>query len=166
MNAEEVRLARQAIAVADGCAHRLARSHDALAARFPLTPTAVKSLPPDVEDDIDAFLKRFEQLVTAIQDQAFKAIAVLGGEEIRDLARREVAELMERLGAVPSAATFRTLVAIRNRIAHVYPDDPQRQSRNLNEAYGAVPDLRSAHAAVRRYLDRRLPPAAADQPRA
>ena len=64
---------------------------------------------------------------------------------------------MERLGALPSAGTFRTLVAIPNRIAHVYPDDPERQARNLNEAYAAVGDLQSAQDAVCRYLERRLP---------
>jgi uncharacterized protein YutE (UPF0331/DUF86 family) len=87
----------------------------------------------------------------------FKAIAVLGGEDIRELSRREIAELMERLGTLPSARTFRTLVAIRNRLAHVYPDDPERQARNLNEAYGAVAALLSAHAGAREYLNRRAP---------
>jgi hypothetical protein len=41
----------------------------------------------------------------------------------------------------------------------VYPDEPERQARNLNEAYAAAPDLLGAHAAARRYLERRLPPA-------
>jgi len=51
---------------------------------------------------------------------------------------------------------FRTLQAIRNRIAHVYPDDPDRQTTNLNEAWDAVPDLLAAHDTVRSYLERRL----------
>jgi uncharacterized protein YutE (UPF0331/DUF86 family) len=157
VSVDEVRLARQAVLAAAGCARRLERSHGKLAHRFPLTATVVTALSPEIEDDLDAFLKRFEQLVNTIQDELFKTIAVLGGEDVRGLARREVAELMERLGAIPSAATFRTLVAIRNRIAHVYPDDPERQASNLNEAYAAVARLLSAHVAVRRYLERRLP---------
>ena len=80
-----------------------------------------------------------------------------GGEDVRGLASREVAELMDRLGALPAAASFRLLVAIRNRIAHSYPDDPERQAGNLNAAYEAVPDLLAAHEGVRRYLERRLP---------
>jgi hypothetical protein len=66
---------------------------------------------------------------------------------------------MARLGALPAADRFRTIVAIRNRIAHVYPDDPDRQARNLNEAYATVPDLLAAGESVRRYLERRLPAA-------
>jgi len=154
---EEAALARQALRSAEGCARRLARSQGKLAAQFPLSPARVTALPPDVEDDLDAFLKRYEQLVNTIQDELFKVVAIVGGEDVRGLARREVTELMDRLGALPAAASFRLLVAIRNRIAHSYPDDPERQARNLNAAYEAVPDLLAAHEGVRRYLERRLP---------
>ncbi len=157
MSPEEEALARQALRSAEGCARRLARSQDKLAAHFPISSARVTALPPDVEDDLDAFLKRYEQLVNTVQDELFKVVAIVGGEDVRGLARREVAELMERLGALPSAATFRLIVAIRNRIAHVYPDDPGRQAGNLNAAYGAVPDVLASHEAVRRYLERRLP---------
>jgi len=154
---EEAALARQALRSADGSARRLARSQGKLAAQFPLSPARVTALPPDVEDDLDAFLKRYEQLVNTIQDELFKVVAIVGGENVRGLARREVAELMDRLGALPAAARFRLLVAIRNRIAYSYPDDPERQAGNLNAAYEAVPDHLAAHEGVRRYLERRLP---------
>lgn len=156
MTREETNLARQALLAAAGCARRLGRSQKKLAQRFPLNAATVLTLSPEAEDDLDAFLKRFEQLVNTLQDEIFKAIAVLGGENIRGLARREIAELMERLGALPAAATFRTLTAIRNRIAHVYPDDPERQAANLNEAYAAVGDLLSAYEVASRYLDGHL----------
>jgi hypothetical protein len=39
----------------------------------------VTALPPDVEDDLDAFLKRYEQLINAIQDELFKIVAIVGG---------------------------------------------------------------------------------------
>jgi uncharacterized protein YutE (UPF0331/DUF86 family) len=157
MSPEETALARQALRSAEGCARRLARSHGVLSAQFPLSVARVTALPPDVEDDLDAFLKRYEQLVNAIQDELFKVVAIVGGEDVRGLARREVAELMARLGALPSAESFRLLVAIRNRIAHSYPDDPGRQAASLNAAYETVPDLLAAHDGVRRYLERRLP---------
>jgi hypothetical protein len=83
--------------------------------------------------------------------------AFLGGEDIRSLSRREVAELMERLGALPSAANLRPLVTIRNGLAHLYPDDPERQVRNVSDAYSAVGDLPAAYESARRYIERRLP---------
>ena len=39
-------------------ARRLARSPRELAADFPLSPATVRALPPEVEDDLDAFLVR------------------------------------------------------------------------------------------------------------
>lgn len=156
MSREEVVFARQALIVASGCARRLERSQKTLASRFPLTASTVTTLPAEAEDHVDAFLKRFEQLVNTLQDEVFKAIAMIGEEDLRTLSRRDVAELMERLGALPSAATFRALTAIRIRIAHVYPDDPERQARNRNEAYGAIADLLAAHVAAKGYLERRL----------
>jgi uncharacterized protein YutE (UPF0331/DUF86 family) len=156
VTADEASVAGQALRAAAACARRLVRSQRTLAARFPLSPATLGTLPEDVEDDLDAFLKRYEQLVNSIQDELFTSVAILGGEDIRRLARREVSELMERLGALPSAERFRGLVAIRNRIAHVYPDDPDRQARNLNEAYAAIPDVLAAYETVRRYLQRRI----------
>jgi hypothetical protein len=156
VSADEVGLARQALLAAAGCARRLERSRRTLAGRFPLTASNIAALAPETEDDLDAFLKRFEQLVSMLQGEVFKAIAVIGGEDLHELSRREVSELMERLGAIPSAAIFRTLVAIRNRVSHVYPDEPERQARNVNEAYAAITDLLSAYDTARRYLEQRL----------
>ena len=82
---KRVALARQALRSAEGCARRLARSHGKLSAQFPLSPARVTALPPEVEDDLDAFLKRYEQLVNAIQDELFKVVAIVG--EISDSPR-------------------------------------------------------------------------------
>jgi hypothetical protein len=32
---------------------------------------------------------------------------------------------------IPSAGDFRELVLIRNRLAHLYPEEPERQAANL-----------------------------------
>ena len=57
------------------------------------------------------------------------------------MSRRDVAELTERLGAIPSARQFREFVTVRNRLAHLYPEDPARQAANLNAAHAASPQL-------------------------
>ena len=63
MNPEEASLAREALRAGAGCARRLVRSQRVLAPQFPLSPTAVGAMTPEVEDDLDAFIKRYEQLV-------------------------------------------------------------------------------------------------------
>jgi uncharacterized protein YutE (UPF0331/DUF86 family) len=152
---EEAALVDQALRAAEGCARRVRRSQRQLTVLFPLTARALQEATPEAEDDLDAFMKRFEQMVSALQDELFTAIALVGGEDTRSLSRREVTELMERLGALPSAARFRTLVAIRNRIAHVYPDQPERQASNLNEAFAAIDDLLAACERACHYLQER-----------
>ena len=79
-----------------------------------------------------------------LQDQVFIGLAIRESEEPRELSRRDLAELMERLGAIPSADQFRSFVGIRNRLAHLYPEEPDRQAANLNAAFEAAPGLLEA----------------------
>lgn len=106
----------------------------------------MQNLEPQHQDDVDAFLKRFEQLVLTLQDQVFIGLAVREGETPREMSRRDVTEVMERLGAIPSARDFRDFVSIRNRLGHLYPEDPAREAANLNAAYQATPQLLAAAA--------------------
>jgi hypothetical protein len=134
-------LLRRGLVAMERCATRLRRSVDRLGAFFPIDADRLQRLPLRQQDDIDAFLKRFEQLVLTLQDQVFTGFAIREGEDPRAMSRRDVAELMERLGALPSATQFREFVVVRNRLAHLYPEDPARQAANLNAAYEAAPAL-------------------------
>ena len=122
-----------------------------LRALLPIEPAHLPALEARQQDAIDAFLKRFEQLVLTLQDQLFVGLAIREGEDPRELSRRDMTELMERLHAIPSAGDFRELVMIRNRLAHLYPEEPERQAANLNAAYEATPRLlEAARQAARR----------------
>jgi len=140
----EPALLRRGLAASERCAARLERSLRRLRALLPIDPAHLPALEPRQQDDIDAFLKRFEQLVLTLQDQVFVGLAIQESEDPRELSRRDVTELMERLQAIPSASDFRALVMIRNRLAHLYPEEPERQAANLNAAYEATPRLLEA----------------------
>jgi hypothetical protein len=98
---------------------------------------------------------RPEQLVVSLQDQVFAGVANLEGGSLHELSRRDVTELMERLGAIPSAKEFRNLVTIRNRLKHLYPEDPARQAGNLNGAFQASPALLAAARHIASFATRR-----------
>lgn len=86
-----------------------------------------------------------------LQDQVFVGLAIREGEDARELSRRDMTELMERLGAISSAVDFRAFAIIRKRLAHLYPEDPERQAANLDAACEATPRLLdTARQAVRR----------------
>jgi hypothetical protein len=141
VSAPEPALLRRGILAMQRCATRLQRSVQRLPTFFPIDAGRLQELTPAKQDEVDAFLKRFEQLVLTLQDQVFVGLAIRDGEDPRQMSRRDSAELMERLGAIPSAKQFRDFVAVRNRLAHLYPEDPARQAANLNAAYEAAPAL-------------------------
>lgn len=153
MTAPEPALLRQGIVATQRCAARLRRSLGHLQPILPIDAAGLQNLEPEHQDDIDAFLKRFEQLVLTLQDQVFVGLVRWEGEDPREMSRRDVAELMERLGAIPSARQFRDFV--RNRLAHLYPEDPARQAANLNAAYDAAPQLLRASEQVADLVARR-----------
>ena len=151
MSAPEPALLRRGLVATEGCVARLERSLRRLRDLLPIDPARLPALEFRQQDDIDAFLKRFEQLVLTLQDQVFVGLAIREGEDTRELSRRDLTELMERLHAIPSAVGFRGFVMIRNRLAHLYPEDPERQAASLNAAYEATPRLLdTARQAVRR----------------
>ena len=135
MSAPEPALLRRGVSAMERCAVRLRRSLARLDAFFPIQAGRLQSLAPEQQDDVDAFLKRFEQLVLTLQDQVFVGLAILEGENPREMSRRD------RLGAIPSARQFRDFVAVRSHLAHLYPEDPAREAANLNAAYRAAPLL-------------------------
>lgn len=154
MSAPESSLLRRGVIAMQRCAARLRRSLACLDAFFPIDASRLQDLVPNRPDDIDAFLKRFEQLVLTLQDQVFVGLAIREEEDPREMSRRDVAELMERIGAIPSAGHFRNYVAVRNRLAHLYPEDPARQAANLNAAYEAAPLLLQTIEQVDRFAAR------------
>ena len=93
----------------------------------------LRGLTPERQDDIDAFPKRFRTRRSSALPFA--------KERIRARCCGATSpSLMERLGTLPSATQFRDFVAVRNRLAHLYPEDP-RQAMNLNATYEAAPAL-------------------------
>lgn len=151
MSGAERSLLSPALRAMAGCVRRLEASQAKLAPLFPLDADRLEALDPTAEEAMDAFLKRFEQLVTTIQDQLFRAIALVESEDLTGMSRRDVTERMEGLGAIPSASQFRDLVVLRNRLSHLYPDDPGRQVAILNAAYAGSTTLLAASALLQQY---------------
>lgn len=119
-------------------ARRLAATRRRLETVFPVTSTSIGKLDERRIESTDALVKRFEQLQNGLQDQLFRTLALFEGEDLRDRTRRDMAELMERIGVLPSAVDWSALAVLRNRLAHAYPTDRRRQARVLNEVFAAA----------------------------
>ncbi|HET6518787.1 MAG TPA: hypothetical protein VFG47_03090 [Geminicoccaceae bacterium] len=136
-----VELFRDNFAAAHAGAERLARSLERLAPQFPIGADQVAQLDLEQEDALDALLHRFTNLLALIQDRLFRGVALLEQEVLAGRSKRDLCNLMERFGVVPSAERFSTIAELRNKLAHDYPNDPAKQAERLNDAYNAASEL-------------------------
>ncbi|WP_338661369.1 hypothetical protein VQH23_14095 [Pararoseomonas sp. SCSIO 73927] len=128
----------EAVGTARHLAARLRRSLDWLAPHLLLDAETLPVLDAAHGEALDAFLLRFENLANHLQGSVFRRIAM--EEEGRDparMSRRDVVELMDRLGRIPSAAAFLDAARIRNILFHVYPDEPAKSAAILDRAAAA-----------------------------
>lgn len=111
---------------------RLSYSRSSVAGLFPMSPDRLDRITDTEEERLDALLFRFSSALSMVQDHLFKSIAIIEGEDISTSSRRDVANLMEKLGAIPSSGEITALSALRNKVSHVYPDHPEKQAEILN----------------------------------
>lgn len=97
-----------------------------------MSPDQLDEITDGEEERLDALLFRFSSAFSMVQDHLFKSIAIVEGEDISSSSRRDVANLMEKLGAIPSSGDITALSALRNKVSRVYPDHPEKQAGILN----------------------------------
>ena len=99
---------------------------------FPLSIDRINNLSDAEDESIDAFILRYSQSVSMIQDQLFRGIAYAEQESLVDRSNRDKSLLMEKLGAIRSADEFGTATMLRNKFSHHYPDESFEQIARLN----------------------------------
>ncbi len=146
----------RAVALVARLAESLRRSRERLAAEFPVSGAAVAAFDEATRTEADAFLKRFENLTNHLQDQVFRL--VVAAEAVREpggLSRRDTADYMEKLGVIADSDAFFDALRVRNRLSHVYPDEPARQAGQLNAAWSAAEVVLAAAATTKAWAARR-----------
>src|SRR3954452_22510088 len=130
-----------ALTGAERLAQRVGVSPSRVSHLLPIDADRLESLSVEEDERVVAFLKRVEQLIVLAQDQLFTGLAVVSDVKAKLESRRDYAELMEKVGAVGSADTWRLANRLRNRLAHVYPVASERQAAILNETFALAPEL-------------------------
>lgn len=147
------------VRLAERVAARLEASMARLAALFPLGAGRLSTLRDEEQERLDAFLKRFEQLTDLLQARLFRAVVALEGEDVGALSRRDVALVLERIGALASADEWAEIVLLRNVLSHEYPEEEARQAERLNMAFLKGRQLVATLRTLRGYAERKgLPP--------
>ncbi len=144
--AENHRLTRRVLA-------RLQSSAAKLQDLFPLPASAIDHLTEPRQETLDAFLKRFEQVVDLVENRLFRGLALLEGEDLAERSKRDITLLMERLDVVGAADAWSACSMLRNKLAHDYPDAPELRAERVNAAFASIPllteTLRRIEARVR-----------------
>ena len=149
----ETQLLVQSLQACQQRVDKLAYSLSKNADQFPATAQTVAQWGEDQEESVDAFILRYSQCVTMIQEQLFKGIAYLEQEDISDKSNRDKTLLMEKLGAIRSAEEFGTAALLRNKFAHHYPEVTQARIERLNMLPSEAEHVIDTFKSIQKYLE-------------
>lgn len=115
---------------------------------------AFAAMPPSRRVASRALLKTVEQL----EDQLARLFRLLPKLMLEDSAGwhvQDYANFAEKLGILDDGLGWSAIVRLRNRLVHDYPLVPGAQLEMLKSAHDAVPILRAAVLAARRFTVQR-----------
>ena len=130
---------------------RLAASIERLSSTCPPDAASVKTLSPEDEERLDAFLFRFSSFAAIVHDQVGRALLIAEEENLATASRKDQRLLLEKLGAGESDLAFGVVVELWDRLAHCYPDDGERPAEVMNMGAGRADDLLAAHNGMLAY---------------
>ena len=90
---------------------------------------------------MDQFILRFTKLQDTMGSRLFPAILQYLTEQFEDRPMLDKLNRLEKLGFIDSVEKWQTVRNIRNKFAHDYPDDPDKNAAQLNLAFESVSDL-------------------------
>ena len=125
-----------ALADAHHAAMDVATAAGVLVADYVVTPTEYAGFGTEKLFAVDALFHRYTSLISVMQDRLFRSIAVVEQEDVDRISRRDLTELMEKLGALSDAARFSESAIARNILAHTYLSHVDDRAERLNEACG------------------------------
>ena len=114
--------------------HHMFHAMNSLRALWPLTAEKYEHLNDEQIQDIDQFVLRFSRLQDAIGGRFLPAVLQYLGEDYESRPMIDKLNRLEKLGFVGSAEKWQQIRDIRNKLAHDYPDDLEKNAENLNLA--------------------------------
>jgi hypothetical protein len=107
---------------------------------LPLTAERFTSLDLVQRTAAAALLKRVEQLQDIIA-RMFRTALIADGADVGGMTARDIANRMEKLGALADARAWSDIVRLRNRLVHEYPVGATEQHNRVLSALDAAPAL-------------------------
>ncbi|GHC35269.1 hypothetical protein [Aidingimonas halophila] len=136
--------------------HHLRHALQSLEPELPLSGGRLAELDDEAVQDLDQFVLRFGKLQDAIGGRLLPAVLGYLQEPYEDRPMLDKLNRLEKLGYLPDVERWQELRAIRNRFAHDYPDDHEKNAALLNVAVESVTELVELLKRIEQKLD--LPP--------
>ena len=121
--------------------YHLCRALESLAPILPMTAHRFEQLTDAQVQSLDQFVLRFSKLQDAMGNRLFPSILRYLQEPYEERPMIDKLNRLEKLGYLDNAETWQNIRATRNKFAHDYPDDSERNAALINLAREAAADM-------------------------
>ncbi|WP_170919441.1 hypothetical protein [Halomonas sp. BC2] len=108
---------------------------------LPLSGSQLAALDDAQIQSLDQFVLRFGKLQDAMGTRLFPSVLLYLQEPYEDRPMLDKLHRLEKLGYLEESEQWQSLRMLRNRFAHEYPDDPDKNAAILMLAIESVPRL-------------------------
>lgn len=148
---------RSAIQECDAHVGRIRRGVAKLSRVFPLTEKTFASLDDDTIGKIDQFIYRFTKLQDAMGLRLFPSLYSLLEEVTEPRPFLDILNRLEKLGVLTSVQEWQEFQALRNNLAHDYPESIAQTVATLNTLFERWPAMEALYTRARSKAASHLP---------
>ena len=107
----------------------------------PSTRESIDLLTDEQVQDIDQFILRYTKLQDTMGTRLFTSILNYLYEPVDNRPMLDVLHRLEKLGLIDNIVMWQEVRLVRNRFAHDYANDPEKNAAQLNIAFASTLDL-------------------------
>lgn len=137
--------------------YHLCRALTSLAPILPMTGERFEHLTDVQVQSVDQFILRFTKLQDTMGNRLFPAVLQYLQEQYEERPMLDKLNRLEKLGYIQSAETWQNIRDTRNKFAHDYPDDWDKNAALINLAREAATDMYGILAGIEQKLKADLP---------
>jgi hypothetical protein len=138
-------------------AYHLRRALNLLQGILPLTGERFQRLTDAHIQTLDQFILRFTKLQDAMGGHLFPFILDFLQEPFEERPMLDKLNRLEKLGYIQNAESWGNVRSIRNKFAHDYPDDPEKNAALINIATEAAHGMVDVLASIENKLRQEHP---------
>ena len=122
-----------------------------------MTAESLDVLTDEQIQDIDQFILRYTKLQDTMGTRLFTSILNYLYEPVDNRPMLDVLHRLEKLGLIDSIVMWQEVRLVRNRFAHDYANDPEKNAAQWNIAFESTQDLYNMLNTIRTWFSNAYP---------